>query len=83
MESFGLMKYIDEHLHSTNYLLRVMKYQGPETEEAKMGLNVHTDLNIFTILHQNNVEGLEVLTKDKNWIKVKPSQDSFHVSLGF
>lgn len=51
MESFGLDKYIDEHLHSTNYL-------------------------------QNHVEGLEVQTKDKNWIKVKPTQDSFTVMIG-
>ncbi|ANM60149.1 Non-hem dioxygenase N-terminal domain [Arabidopsis suecica] len=82
MESFGLDKYIDEHLHSTNYLLRVMKYKGPDTEETKVGLNAHTDKNIVTILYQNHVEGLEVQTKDKNWIKVKPTQDSFTVMIG-
>lgn len=82
MESFGLDTYIDEHLHSTNYLLRVMKYKGPDTEETKLGLNAHTDKNIVTILYQNHVEGLEVQTKDNNWIKVKPSQDSFIVMIG-
>uniref|UniRef100_A0A0D3CQI5 Fe2OG dioxygenase domain-containing protein n=1 Tax=Brassica oleracea var. oleracea TaxID=109376 RepID=A0A0D3CQI5_BRAOL len=82
MESFGLVKYIDEHLQSTNYLLRVMKYTGPDTEETKLGLNAHTDKNIVTILYQNHVEGLEVQTKDKNWIKVKPSEDSFIVMIG-
>uniref|UniRef100_A0A1J3I6H6 Putative 2-oxoglutarate-dependent dioxygenase AOP1.2 n=1 Tax=Noccaea caerulescens TaxID=107243 RepID=A0A1J3I6H6_NOCCA len=82
MESFGLVKHIDEHLHSTNYLLRVMKYRGPGTEETELGLNAHTDKNIVTILYQNHVEGLEVQSKDKNWIKVKPSQDSFIVMIG-
>ncbi|XP_010500907.1 PREDICTED: probable 2-oxoglutarate-dependent dioxygenase AOP1 isoform X2 [Camelina sativa] len=82
MESFGLDKYIDEHLHSTNYLLRVMKYKEPDTEETKLGLNAHTDKNIVTILYQNHVEGLEVQTKDNNWIKVKPSKDSFIVMIG-
>ena len=82
MESFGLVKYIDEHLQSTNYLFRVMKYTGPDTEETKLGLNAHTDKNIVTILYQNHVEGLEVQTKDKNWINVKPSEDSFIVMIG-
>ncbi|CAN8321609.1 unnamed protein product [Cochlearia groenlandica] len=82
MESFGLSKYIDEHLNSTNYLLRVMKYKGPDTQETKLGLNAHTDKNIVTILYQNNVDGLEVQTKDKKWIKVKSSQDSFIVMIG-
>ncbi|XP_010542274.1 PREDICTED: probable 2-oxoglutarate-dependent dioxygenase AOP1 [Tarenaya hassleriana] len=82
LESFGLEKYIDEHLESTNYLLRAMKYKGPDTEETKLGLNAHTDKNIVTILYQNHVEGLEVQTKDNKWIKVKPSKDSFIAMIG-
>ncbi|VVB16803.1 unnamed protein product [Arabis nemorensis] len=82
MESFGLLKYMDEHLNSTNYLLRVMKYQGPGTEEPKLGLPAHMDSSMLTILYQNHVHGLEVQTKDKNWTKVKPLQDSFIVLIG-
>ncbi|KAL1188401.1 putative 2-oxoglutarate-dependent dioxygenase AOP1.2 [Cardamine amara subsp. amara] len=87
MESFGLEKYIDEHLNSTNYLLRLMKYTSPPDdddglEETKFGLRAHTDKNILTILHQFQVDGLEVKTKDEKWIKVKPSQDSFLVMVG-
>ncbi|KFK30901.1 hypothetical protein AALP_AA6G040900 [Arabis alpina] len=88
MESFGIEKYIDEHLNSTNYLLRIMKYTSPldadnnDVEEAKLGLRSHTDKNIITILHQYQVGGLEVKTKDEKWIKVKPSHDSFIVMIG-
>uniref|UniRef100_A0A1J3IJ57 Putative 2-oxoglutarate-dependent dioxygenase AOP1.2 n=1 Tax=Noccaea caerulescens TaxID=107243 RepID=A0A1J3IJ57_NOCCA len=85
MESFGIEKYIDEHLKATNYLFRLMKYASPpddDVEETKIGLRSHTDKNIITILHQYQVEGLEVQTKDKKWIKVKPSPDSFLVMLG-
>lgn len=88
MESFGLEKYIDEHLNSTNYLFRLMKYTSPPAddddglEETKFGLRAHTDKNILTILHQYQVDGLEVKTKDEKWIKVKPSQDSFLVMVG-
>lgn len=82
LESLGLEKYMDEHMDSTNYLLRVMKYKGPETNESKLGLNSHTDKNIVTILHQNQVNGLELQTKSGDWIKIQPSPDSFIVMIG-
>ncbi|KAJ7951842.1 2-oxoglutarate-dependent dioxygenase [Quillaja saponaria] len=82
LESLGVEKYLDEHMNSTNYLLRVMKYKEPQTKEAKLGLNSHTDKNIVTILYQNQVEGLEVQTKDGAWFTVKPSPESFIVMIG-
>ncbi|KAL5172414.1 putative 2-oxoglutarate-dependent dioxygenase AOP1.2 [Glycine soja] len=61
LESLGVEKYLDEHMNSTNYLLEVMKYKGPQTSDTKVGLTTHSDKNIVTILYQNEVEGLEVL----------------------
>ncbi|CAI0422539.1 unnamed protein product [Linum tenue] len=72
-ESFGLQKYVDEHINSTGYLLRIMKYNSPNTTDTEVGVNSHTDKNSLTILHQNQVEGLEVQTKDGSWIKFQPS----------
>ncbi|TKY64523.1 2-oxoglutarate-dependent dioxygenase AOP1.2 [Spatholobus suberectus] len=82
LESLGVEKYLEEHMNSTNYLLRVMNYKGPQTSDTKVGLSTHTDKNIVTILYQNEVEGLEVLTKDGKWISYKPSPDSFVVMIG-
>ncbi|PON89441.1 Isopenicillin N synthase [Trema orientale] len=82
LESLGVEKYLEEHMESTNYLLRVMKYKGPQTTETKLGLNAHTDKNIVTILYQNQIEGLEVQTKNDKWISVKPSPDSFIAMIG-
>ncbi|XP_052198747.1 probable 2-oxoglutarate-dependent dioxygenase AOP1 [Diospyros lotus] len=82
LEGLGVEKYVDEHMESTNYLLRLMKYKGPQTSETRLGLNSHTDKNIVTILYQNHVEGLQVQTKDGQWIDVKPSPDSFVVMIG-
>lgn len=82
LESLGLEKYLDKHLNSTNYLLRVMKYKGPKTSDTKLGLNAHTDKNIVTILYQNEVEGLEIQTRDGDWIGFKPSPESFVVMIG-
>ncbi|XP_076902729.1 putative 2-oxoglutarate-dependent dioxygenase AOP1.2 [Bidens hawaiensis] len=82
LESLGLEKYMDAHMASTNYMLRVLKYKGLETNESKLRLNSHTDKNIVTILHQNEVDGLEVQTKSGDWIKVQPSPNSFIVMIG-
>ncbi|KAK7255304.1 hypothetical protein RIF29_28711 [Crotalaria pallida] len=83
LESLGAEKYLEEHMNSSNYLLRVMKYKGPQTSETKVGLNSHTDKNIVTILYQNQVHGLEVLNKDGKWISYKPSSpDSFVAMIG-
>ncbi|KAL6285806.1 hypothetical protein ACE6H2_010196 [Prunus campanulata] len=82
LESLGLEKYLEEHLNSTDYLLRVMKYKAPQTNETKLGIPPHTDKNIVTILHQNQVDGLEVQSKDGKWINVKPSSDSFIALIG-
>lgn len=81
LESLGLDKYMDEHMNSTSYLLRVMKYKGPESTEKKLGLNAHTDKNIVTILHQNQVEGLELQTKNGEWINVKPSSPQSFIAM--
>lgn len=73
LESLGVEKYLEEHMKSTHYLARLIKYKGPQTNEAKVGLPAHTDKNILTILCQNQVDGLQVQTKSGEWIKCNPS----------
>ncbi|KAF8081727.1 hypothetical protein N665_0869s0009 [Sinapis alba] len=52
-------------------------------KRQKLGLRSHTDKSIITILHQYQVDGLEIKTKDEKWIKVKPSrQHSFIIMVG-
>jgi isopenicillin N synthase-like dioxygenase len=82
LESLGVEKYIEEHMNSTDYVLRLMKYKSPQTNDTKLGLVSHTDQNITTILYQNQVGGLEVMTKDEKWISYMPSPNSFVVMIG-
>ncbi|CAN4100188.1 unnamed protein product [Withania somnifera] len=82
LESLGVEKYVDEHMNSTNYLLRVMKYKAPQSSETELGFSAHTDKNIITILYQNQVNGLQVLTKDGQWIDVEPTPETFTVLIG-
>ncbi|KAK6148924.1 hypothetical protein DH2020_016449 [Rehmannia glutinosa] len=79
LESLGLEKYMDDHMDSTHCFVRFQKYDVPKSNETKIGLKSHTDKNIVTILYGNEVKGLEVLTKDGNWINANPSLNSFIV----
>ncbi|CAI0457587.1 unnamed protein product [Linum tenue] len=85
LESFGLEKYVEEHLSSTTYRFRVMKYEAlqPNNYAAaeELGLGVHTDKSFMTILCQNGVGGLELQTKRGDWVKFKPTSPSSHVIL--
>ncbi|KAM3374958.1 hypothetical protein P3S68_013672 [Capsicum galapagoense] len=43
LESLGVEKYMDEHMNSTNYILRLMKYKAPQSSETKPGLILTKD----------------------------------------
>ncbi|XP_006367749.1 probable 2-oxoglutarate-dependent dioxygenase AOP1 [Solanum tuberosum] len=82
LESLGLEKYMDEHMNSTNFVLRLLKYNTPQSSESEIGISAHTDRSIATILYQNEINGLQVMTKDGQWINVEPTQDTFTVMIG-
>ncbi|CAN8259219.1 unnamed protein product [Cochlearia groenlandica] len=82
MESFGLEKYIEEHLNSTRKHIQLIKYNKLDAnKEENVGFDEHIDRQFITILCQNDVvDGLEIETKDgEKWIKVKPCQNSSYV----
>ncbi|KAL3610572.1 hypothetical protein D5086_001592 [Populus alba] len=81
-ESYGVYQHHDSHKDSTTYLFRMMKYRGPEKNEANVGGDAHTDKSFITVLHQNHVSGLQVKSKDGQWMGFKPSPSSFIVMAG-
>lgn len=52
----------------------VFNYYPPRTvdevENKFVGLGSHTDLQLFTLLWQDTVGGLQILTKEGQWLKV-------------
>ncbi|KAI6681782.1 hypothetical protein NL676_035663 [Syzygium grande] len=80
--SFGVEHYLDSHVESTKHSLRLLRYGAPKTEEAQAGGITHYDTSFVTMLQQNHVNGLEVQTKDGDWIKVTPSASSTIVMIG-
>lgn len=81
-EAYGVGKYYDSHIDSTSYLLRLINYRlAKEGENDDCGFP-HTDKSFLTILHDNQVAGLETQTNDGSWIRVEPSGSMFIVMAG-
>lgn len=67
-------------LPSTCYL-RMNRYPPCPIPSAIHGLMPHTDSDFLTILHQDEVGGLQ-LVKDGKWIAVKPNPEALIVNIG-
>ncbi|EYU21585.1 hypothetical protein ABFS82_09G097700 [Erythranthe guttata] len=69
-ERYGVGKHYESLIGSANYLCRVMKYREPKSNENNMGFVSHTDKSFMSTIHQNQVDGLEIKTKDGDWFGV-------------
>uniref|UniRef100_A0A2P2IIT3 2-oxoglutarate-dependent dioxygenase DAO n=1 Tax=Rhizophora mucronata TaxID=61149 RepID=A0A2P2IIT3_RHIMU len=84
-ESFGMESHYNSQFEDSTSLLRIMKYKVPpggSSSDSAIGLVAHTDKNALTILCQNGVQGLEVQTKEGDWVQVVIPQDAFFVVVG-
>ncbi|KAI1362851.1 hypothetical protein F5Y08DRAFT_259678 [Xylaria arbuscula] len=53
-----------------------------EIQEKFVGLGSHTDLQLFTLLWQDSVGGLQVLNREGQWIKAPPIEGTIVVNIG-
>ncbi|XP_022886798.1 probable 2-oxoglutarate-dependent dioxygenase AOP1 isoform X1 [Olea europaea var. sylvestris] len=82
INSYGVQKYYNPLIQSSFYLTRFMKYRVPEENEINIGLIPHTDKNFLTIIDTNRVRGLEIETRDGEWIDYQPSPSTYLVMAG-
>lgn len=61
-------------------LVKLIHY--PATPAGEAGVNPHHDAGFLTLLWQRDVEGLQALNSDGEWIDVPPSRDAIVVNLG-
>lgn len=78
-ESYGIEEHYESIRGSTTYLLKPTKYLRATGDEKMLGILPHTDKCFMTYLHQDEVNGLEIMTKDGEWIEVEYPPSSFVV----
>ncbi|KAF4399729.1 hypothetical protein G4B88_022812, partial [Cannabis sativa] len=68
--------------NSSFHLLRMVKYKVREKGDSNVALIDHRDSTILSILHQNQINGLQIKTKHGHWIPVlKPNSTSSFIVL--
>ncbi|KAI1798960.1 Clavaminate synthase-like protein [Daldinia bambusicola] len=64
----------------------VFNYYPPRTveevESKFVGLGSHTDLQLFTLLWQDGVGGLQILSKEGQWLRAPPIEGTLVVNIG-
>jgi isopenicillin N synthase-like dioxygenase len=83
LASLGVSNYYASHFEPGKFWLRLNEYQvSCDEASGSITLPAHTDGPSITILHEDEVGGLQVLSKAGNWVEVKPTPNSFIVFLG-
>ncbi|KAK0610766.1 hypothetical protein B0T14DRAFT_529070 [Immersiella caudata] len=56
--------------------------QKPGSGEKDVSIGSHTDFQLFTILWQDEVGGLQVLDREGRWLRARPMEGTFVVNFG-
>lgn len=75
--------YFDEHIEDGNSILRCIHYP-PITKEPKSAIRAeqHEDINLITLLVGASADGLEILTKQGEWVPVTSLPEQIVVNVG-
>lgn len=75
--------YFDEHVHNGNSILRAIHYP-PITSEPKSAIRAeqHEDINLITLLVGASADGLQILTKQNEWVGVTSLPEQIVVNVG-
>ncbi|CAN1842553.1 Gibberellin 20 oxidase 3 [Linum perenne] len=70
-----------EFFEGNDSIMRLNYYPPCQKPEATLGTGPHCDPTSLTILHQDQVAGLQVFV-DNEWRSIKPNSDAFVVNIG-
>jgi isopenicillin N synthase-like dioxygenase len=75
--------YFDDYIHNGNSILRAIHYP-PITSEPKSAIRAeqHEDINLITLLVGASADGLQILTKQNDWIGVTSLPEQIVVNVG-
>lgn len=76
-------QYFHEHVHNGNSILRAI-YYPPITSEPKSAIRAeqHEDINLITLLVGASADGLEILSKQDQWVPVTSLPEQIVVNVG-
>ncbi len=75
--------YFDQWVHNGNSILRAIHYP-PITSEPKSAIRAeqHEDINLITLLVGASADGLQILTKQNEWVGVTSLPEQIVVNVG-
>jgi isopenicillin N synthase-like dioxygenase len=75
--------YFDEYVYNGNSILRAIHYP-PITHEPKSAIRAeqHEDINLITLLVGASADGLQILTKQNEWVGVTSLPEQIVVNVG-
>lgn len=75
--------YFDEYVHNGNSILRAIHYP-PIKNEPKSAIRAeqHEDINLITLLVGASADGLQILTKQGDWVGVTSLPEQIVVNVG-
>ncbi len=75
--------YFDSHIHNGNSILRPIHYP-PITKEPKNAVRAgeHEDINLITLLIGASADGLQILSKQGEWVAVTALPEHIVVNVG-
>jgi len=76
-------RYFDPFVHNGNSILRAIHYP-PIKEEPKSAIRAeqHEDINLITLLVGASADGLEILSKQEQWVPVTSLPEQIVVNVG-
>lgn len=80
------INYFDDKVHNGNSILRPIHYYGienpNEVADGAVRAAAHEDINLITLLIGASADGLQVLTKEGNWLAAKPKPNQIVINVG-
>lgn len=62
--NYSVENYCDSQIDALKFLMRFIKYRAPMNDDNNTGLHPHNDKSFLTVLDQNQVNRLEIQTKE-------------------
>lgn len=78
--------YFEDKVHNGNSILRMIHYfpilNPEELSPDAVRAGAHEDINLITLLIGASAEGLQVLTRDGEWLAINANEDEIVVNVG-